>query len=102
MGSCCANGCATLPERLPALRARTGLALRDLARRLAATFGIDDEQRTADYLGRLERDELDPSRLSRRLLEALAGILGTDADALVPRPGPLPAAAPALFRAEEP
>lgn len=89
---------APLAQRLPALRARSGLTIRDLARRLLALFALDDEDRTVDYLSRLERAELDPGRLSHRLTAALAAILGIDREQLEPRPA---AAAQAFFRANE-
>ena len=89
-----------LAVRLARLRARSGLAVRDVARRLVAIFGLEDEQRAAAYLEQIERDELDPSRLSRRLLDALAAILGADRDQLAPGP-PAFAAGQAFFRADD-
>ncbi|HUR86237.1 MAG TPA: hypothetical protein VMY78_12920 [Solirubrobacteraceae bacterium] len=89
-----------LAVRLPRLRARSGLAIRDVARRLVAIFGVEDEQRAAGYLEQIERDELDPGRLSRRLLDALAAILGADRDQLTPGP-PAFAAGQAFFRADD-
>jgi transcriptional regulator with XRE-family HTH domain len=90
-----------LSARLPALRQRAGLGVRDVARRLVVVFGLrDDEARAAEYLDRLERAELDPARLSARLLDALAAILGADRDALAPAP-PAVAAGQAFFRADE-
>ena len=94
-----------LPERVATLRARAGLAITDVARAVAAAFGLGGrEARTAEYLERLERDELDSTRLSRRLCDALAGILGADPELLAPSPawsagvgGP----SQALFRADE-
>jgi transcriptional regulator with XRE-family HTH domain len=92
---------APLSARLPALRQRAGLAVRDVARRLVAVFGLgDDEARAAEYLDRLERGELDPARLSGRLLAALAAILGAGRDELAPGP-PAVAAGLAFFRADE-
>jgi len=90
---------APLAKRLPTLRARAGLATRDVAARLTQLFGLDDEQRTVAYLEQVERDELDESRLSHRLLDALAAILDTDADQLAPGPAAL-AGGQAFFRAE--
>jgi len=89
-----------VPESLPALRERAGLGVRDVARALAERFGLRDEDRAASYLERLERGELDPGRLSRRLVDALSELLG------VPRlmPGaPPPPMRPsqAFFRADE-
>lgn len=91
---------APFAERLPGLRERAGLAIREVAARLTQLFDLDDEQRTAAYLEQIERDELDERRLSRRLLDALAAILGTDADQLTPSPAAL-AGGQAFFRAEE-
>lgn len=92
-----------LPERVATLRSRAGLAITDVASRLAAAFGLGgQEARTATYLEQLEDDELDTSRLSQRLRDALASILGADPDLLAPSPawsvGP---ASTALFRADE-
>lgn len=91
---------APLAERLPTLRERAGLAIRDVAARLTQLFELADERRTADYLEQIERDELDERRLSRRLLNALAAILGADADQLAPGSAAL-AGGQAFFRAEE-
>jgi len=91
---------APLAERLPTLRDRAGLAIRDVAARLTQLFDLDDELRTVAYLEQIERDELDERRLSRRLLDALAAILGADADQLTPGPAAL-AGGQAFFRAEE-
>ncbi len=89
-----------LSVRLPTLRERAGLAVSDVARRLVAVFDLDDEQRAAGYLEKIERDELDPRRLSRRLLDGLAAILGADRDQLGVGP-PAFAGGQAFFRAEE-
>jgi transcriptional regulator with XRE-family HTH domain len=90
-----------LAARLAALRERAGLAVGDVARRLVAVFGLQgEEQRTAGYLQALERDELDASRASRRLLDALAAILGADRGELVAAPV-APAAGQAFFRAQD-
>ncbi len=91
---------APLAERLPTLRDRAGLAIREVAARLTQLFDLDDELRTVAYLEQIERDELDERRLSRRLLDALAAILGADADQLTPGPAAL-AGGQAFFRAEE-
>jgi hypothetical protein len=67
------------PEVIPRLRARAGLSVGQVASRIVARFGLGtgSEERTADYLQRLERGELEPSRVSRRLLDALGELLGT-------------------------
>ena len=74
------------------LRERSGLSVRELAARVARAFAVTDVERTEAYLVRLEAGELEPSRVSRRLLDALAGLLGATP---VLRPGA------ALFRAED-
>jgi transcriptional regulator with XRE-family HTH domain len=87
------------PEVLPRLRERAGLRLRDLASRVTAAFGLSgEEERAEGYLEQLERGDLDASRVSRRLLEALGSALGAD----LVGSATLRAAAPghALYRAE--
>ena len=78
---------------LARLRERAGFSVRELAVRVARAFGLADVERTEGYLARLEAGELDPSRVSRRLLDALGGLLG-GTPMLRPAPG-------ALFRAED-
>lgn len=92
------------PELLPRLRERAGLSARALAARVTAAFGLGgQEDRATTYLQRMERGELDPARVSRRLLDALGAALGVSAAELgragrfSPRAG---APAHALFRAE--
>jgi transcriptional regulator with XRE-family HTH domain len=96
------------PQLVPRLRERRGWSVAQLAERLVARFGLasDDEGRTAAYVVQLERGELDPTRLSRRLVDALGELLGaspgTLADAggftTVLRP---PTMGAALMRADE-
>src|SRR4051812_47376221 len=65
------------PEVLPRLRARADLRVRDLAARVTAAFGLSgQEDRAEQYLKRMERGELDATRVSRRLLDLLGGALG--------------------------
>jgi transcriptional regulator with XRE-family HTH domain len=66
------------PQVIPSLRARAGLSVGELASRLVERFGLarDSEQRTVDYLERMERGELEAARVSRRLLDALGDLLG--------------------------
>jgi len=66
------------PGLLPDLRERSRLSLGQLAGRLVERFGLApaDRSRTAAYLERMERGELDPTRVSRRLLDALAEVFG--------------------------
>jgi hypothetical protein len=89
-----------LPDSIPALRARAGLGIRDLAARLSERFGLADEDRAVAYLERLERGELDPGRLSRRLLDALSELLGAVRIA-VPPPAAPASPGQAFFRADE-
>lgn len=86
-----------LAERVPRLRERAGLAVDEVGRRLAALFDLGDVGRTTDYLQRLEQDDLDERRLSRRLLTGLAAILDVSTDALQPAAVP----ASALYRADD-
>jgi transcriptional regulator with XRE-family HTH domain len=98
------------PSVVPALRERAGLTVREVASRLVARFMLGDSQsaepRTAEYLERLERGDLEPSRVSRRLLDALADLLGAspgtlrDAGALGGAFRPA-AAGGTLFRADD-
>ena len=73
-------------QQVASLRERAGLAVADVATRLARLFELDDEQRAAAYIERLESGELDSTRLSRRLLAGLAAILGAERDELELRP----------------
>jgi hypothetical protein len=92
------------PELLPRLRRQAGLSVRAVAERVVAAFGLrGDEDRAAGYLERMERGDLDASRVSDRLLAALGTVLGVPGEELA-EAGTLrfrPAAAPsALFRAD--
>jgi hypothetical protein len=89
-----------LPESIPALRERAGLGVRDVAAGLSERFGLADDDRTVAYLERLERGELDPGRLSRRLLDALAQLLGAVRIA-VPPAAATASPGQAFFRADE-
>jgi hypothetical protein len=95
------------PATLPVLRERAGLDLRGLAARLVERLGLGGSpggaDRAAGYLGDMERGELGPDRVSRRLLDALGGVLGVSGSALAdlgaavtPRPAP----GAVLFRAD--
>lgn len=90
------------PDLIPRLRERAGLRVRDLASRVTAAFGLaGQEDRAEHYLGRMERGELDSTRVSRRLLDLVGGALGVSGVDLVRAGGLRPAAAPgqAMFRA---
>jgi transcriptional regulator with XRE-family HTH domain len=96
------------PQLVPRLRERRGWSVSQLAERLVARFGLPraDEARTAAYVAQLEHGDLEPSRLSRRLVDALADLLGAspgtfaDAGGLTTMLRP-PAAGASLMRAEE-
>ena len=66
------------PSSLPRLRERAGLSVADVAAALVERFGLSAgaTERAAGYLERLERGELEPARVSRRLLDALGELLG--------------------------
>jgi hypothetical protein len=72
------------PAVLPSLRERAGLSVRQVAAALVARFRLapDDEPRTTAYVERLERGELPPEGVSRRLLDALGELLGAGAGTL--------------------
>lgn len=102
-----ASGPSAWPSTLPLLRERAGLDLRGLAGRLVERLGLGGspggEDRAAGYLGDMERGELGPDRVSRRLLDALGGVLGVGGSTLAdlgaaatsqPAPGAM------LFRAD--
>ena len=91
------------PEVLPRLRERAGVRVRDLAGRVTAAFGLSgQEERAEQYLERMERGELDPTRVSRRLLDFVGAALGVTGTDLARAGGLRLAAAPgqAMFRAE--
>ena len=83
---------------MPALRAHAGLSISELASRLVERLSLDrsDTDRATDYLERLESGRLDPSRVSRRLLDALSALLGFPGALTVSAPRP---AAGTMFRA---
>lgn len=85
-------------EQVLTLRERAGLGVADVGRRLARLFEVDDESRATAYLEDLERGELDPGGLSRRLLAGLAAILGADRDELIFQPAM--SSGQTFFRAE--
>ena len=93
------------PALLPRWRERASLSTADLARRLVAALGMasDREEKTQQYLERVEAGELEPSGFSQRLLDALAQVLEVPrqrlesageslrAIAAAPPPGAMPA-----------
>jgi hypothetical protein len=67
-----------LPALLPRLRERRALTTPQLAAELVGVLGLprDRADKIAAYLGRLEGGELEPARISRRVFDALARVLG--------------------------
>jgi hypothetical protein len=67
------------PALLPSLRHRIQLRRDDLVARLAAALGVGEaEQKVARYYHGMEAGTLDPAGVSRRVLAALAALLGVE------------------------
>lgn len=85
------------PSLLPRLRDRAGLTWSEVASGLAQRLGFEGrEDKAEDYLADMEAGQLEPRRVSWRLLDSLAELLGVTAAALDWRAP----AAPAVFRAD--
>ena len=67
-----------LPRFLTTLRERFGVTTPQLAGELVRELDLpsDRQEKTASYLDRLERGELEPTRVSRRVFDALARLFG--------------------------
>jgi transcriptional regulator with XRE-family HTH domain len=67
-----------LPSLFVRLRARLGLSNAEVAGALVQSLSLpgDRAPKTASYLDRLERGELEPSRISGRVFDALARLFG--------------------------
>jgi transcriptional regulator with XRE-family HTH domain len=67
-----------LPSLFVRLRVRLGLSNADVAGELVESLSLpaDRARKTASYLDRLERGELEPSRISGRVFDALARVFG--------------------------
>lgn len=80
-------------EDLIAMRVECGLGKREVADSLAEDLGANsenDRRKISDYYHRLEWGTLDPSAVSRRVIDSIATILGTDRQqvtAAIPGPG---------------
>jgi hypothetical protein len=71
----------TWPELLPALRRDARIKRADLVSRLAGALGFTAEpqvEKIGDYYHRMEQGQLRPAGVSTRVIDALAGILGTE------------------------
>ena len=73
-----------LPTLLTSLRERLSLTTPELAARLVSVLELPPAKapKTASYLQRLEHGELEPTRISRRVFNALARVLGVPRDEL--------------------
>lgn len=68
---------------LPELREKARITRRKLVEQLADAIGAPDQtEKVSLYYHRMERGELEPGGVSTRVLEALAGIVGSSTDAL--------------------
>ena len=98
-----------LPKFLSTLRTRFSITTPQLAGELVRALGLpaEREAKTASYLARLEHGELEPTRVSRRVFDALArlfGVPGNEIEGAADFGGwrPIaPAAAAPVFRAED-
>ncbi len=99
-----------LPVLLVRLRERLSWTTPQVAEELVRELGLPDEKagRTASYLERLERRQLDPSGVSRRVFDALARLFGVPRDELEGAadlggwaPRPARARATMAFRADD-
>ncbi len=71
------------PVLLPRLRERARIKRAELVKRLAAALGVGGQtEKVADYYHQMEQGSLDSAGVSTRVLEALAGIVGSSAEAL--------------------
>lgn len=71
------------PELLPRLRNQARIKRRELVERLAGSLGFAAEPQVAkvgDYYNRMEHGRLPAAGVSSRVIEALAGILGVEAE----------------------
>jgi transcriptional regulator with XRE-family HTH domain len=96
------------PQLLPRLRERRGWSVVELTERLIVRLGLahDAKDRTAAYIVRLERGELEPARFSHRLVDALGELLGASPGTLAEAGGRTmsmrpPALGAALMRSDE-
>jgi hypothetical protein len=73
----------TWPMLLPRLRERARIRRAELVERLAAALGVGGQtEKVAEYYHEMEQGSLDSGGVSTRVLEALAAIVGSSAEAL--------------------
>ncbi|MFN8161680.1 MAG: hypothetical protein U0R52_11630 [Solirubrobacterales bacterium] len=71
------------PVLLPRLRERARIKRAELVRRLAEALGVGSQQeKVAAYYHQMEQGQLESKGVATRVLEALAGIVGSSAEAL--------------------
>ena len=73
----------TWPELLPHLRNQARIKRRELVERLAGALGFDAApqiEKIGDYYNRMEHGRLPATGVSGRVIDALATVLGTDAE----------------------
>jgi hypothetical protein len=71
------------PVLLPRLRERAQIKRAELVRRLAGALGVGGQtEKVAGFYHGMEQGSLDSSGVSTQVLEALAGIVGSSAEAL--------------------
>jgi transcriptional regulator with XRE-family HTH domain len=99
---------AVLPGLIRRLRERFGLSRSQVANEVVGELGLRSDQaaKTAGYLEHLERGDLEPARVSRRVYEALGTVFGMPAQELesaadVGGWSPHVAQAAPVFRADE-
>ena len=78
-----AAGAGAWPVLLPRLRERAKIKRAQLVARMAAALGVGGQtEKVADYYHEMEQGSLDSGGVSTRVLEALAAIVGSSAEAL--------------------
>ena len=78
-----AGSAGTWPVLLPRLRERAKIRRAELVERLAAALGVGgQEEKVASYYHQMEQGQLPSKGVSSKVLEALAAIVGSSAEAL--------------------
>lgn len=83
MGRSLSGSAGIWPVLLPSLRERARIRRSELVERLAGALGVGaEEERVGSYYHQMEQGQLASEGVSTRVLEALAGLVGSSADAL--------------------